>query len=60
MKGSLKNLLTRVAKGQGGFALIEMIVGVGIIAVLAAVIVLNMVGLLVMVKPARNISNGGG
>lgn len=41
MKGSLKKLLTRVAKGQGGFTLIEMIVVVGIIAVLAAVIVPN-------------------
>jgi hypothetical protein len=27
MKGSLKKLLTRVAKAHGGFALIEMIVG---------------------------------
>jgi type IV pilus assembly protein PilA len=41
MKGFLKNLMTRVAKGQGGFTLIEMIVVVGIIAVLAAVIVPN-------------------
>jgi len=59
MKGSLKKLLTRVAKAHGGFALIEMIVGVGIIAVLAALIVLNMVSLLVAVKPSRNIPNGG-
>ena len=41
MRGSLKKLMTRVAKGQGGFTLIEMIVVVGIIAVLAAVIVPN-------------------
>ena len=59
MKGSLKKLLTLVAKGQGGFALIKMILEVGIIAVLAAVIVLNMVSLLVTVKPTANIPNGG-
>lgn len=37
----MKKLLSRIAKGQGGFTLIEMIVVVGIIAVLAAVIVPN-------------------
>ena len=37
----MKKLVSRVAKGQGGFTLIEMIVVVGIIAVLAAVIVPN-------------------
>lgn len=37
----MKKLVTRIAKGQGGFTLIEMIVVVGIIAVLAAVIVPN-------------------
>lgn len=41
MKDFLKNPVTRVAKGQSGFTLIEMIVVVGIIAVLAAVIVPN-------------------
>ena len=41
MRGNLKNLVSRVRKGQGGFTLIEMIVVVGIIAVLAAVIVPN-------------------
>ena len=42
MRGNLKNLVSRVRKGQGGFTLIEMIVVVGIIAVLAAVIIPNM------------------
>jgi len=37
----MKKLVSRIAKGQGGFTLIEMIVVVGIIAVLAAVIVPN-------------------
>jgi type IV pilus assembly protein PilA len=37
----LKKFITRVARGQKGFTLIEMIVVVGIIAVLAAVIVPN-------------------
>ena len=37
----MRKLLSRIAKGQGGFTLIEMIVVVGIIAVLAAVIVPN-------------------
>ena len=37
----MKRLISRIAKGQGGFTLIEMIVVVGIIAVLAAVIVPN-------------------
>ena len=41
MSGFLKRLITRVIKGQRGFTLIEMIVVVGIIAVLAAVIVPN-------------------
>ena len=37
----MRKLISRIAKGQGGFTLIEMIVVVGIIAVLAAVIVPN-------------------
>ena len=37
----LKKFITRVARSQKGFTLIEMIVVVGIIAVLAAVIVPN-------------------
>ncbi len=37
----MKKLISRIVKGQGGFTLIEMIVVVGIIAVLAAVIVPN-------------------
>jgi type IV pilus assembly protein PilA len=37
----LKKFINRVARGQKGFTLIEMIVVVGIIAVLAAVIVPN-------------------
>ncbi len=41
MPGSLKKLLSRIHGGQKGFTLIEMIVVVGIIAVLAAVIVPN-------------------
>lgn len=42
MQGSLKKLVSRITNGQKGFTLIEMIVVVGIIAVLAAVIVPNM------------------
>ena len=41
MAGSLKRLVSRIPGGQRGFTLIEMIVVVGIIAVLAAVIVPN-------------------
>jgi prepilin-type N-terminal cleavage/methylation domain-containing protein len=41
MKEFLKKRFTGVTRGQGGFTLIEMIVVVGIIAVLAAVIVPN-------------------
>ena len=41
MAASLRNLAGRITKGQKGFTLIEMIVVVGIIAVLAAVIVPN-------------------
>ncbi|MCH7620646.1 MAG: type II secretion system protein [Chloroflexi bacterium] len=41
MAGSLKKLASRITGGQKGFTLIEMIVVVGIIAVLAAVIVPN-------------------
>ena len=41
MAGSLKKLVSRIPGGQKGFTLIEMIVVVGIIAVLAAVIVPN-------------------
>ena len=41
MASSLRNLAARITKGQKGFTLIEMIVVVGIIAVLAAVIVPN-------------------
>ena len=39
MGRSVKKLASRIAKGQGGFTLIEMIVVVSIIVVLAAVIV---------------------
>ena len=42
MKGSLKSVVFPSTRGQKGFTLIEMIVVVGIIAVLAAVIVPNM------------------
>ncbi len=41
MVGSLRKLAARIPGGQKGFTLIEMIVVVGIIAVLAAVIVPN-------------------
>ena len=41
MVGSHKKLVSRIPGGQKGFTLIEMIVVVGIIAVLAAVIVPN-------------------
>ena len=41
MAGSLKKLVSRIPGGQKGFTLIEMIVVVGIIAVLAAVIIPN-------------------
>ncbi len=41
MAGSLRKLVSRIPGGQKGFTLIEMIVVVGIIAVLAAVIVPN-------------------
>ena len=41
MAGSLKKLASRIPRGQKGFTLIEMIVVVGIIAVLAAVIIPN-------------------
>ena len=41
MAGSLRKLASRIPGGQKGFTLIEMIVVVGIIAVLAAVIVPN-------------------
>ena len=41
MAASLRNLARRINLGQKGFTLIEMIVVVGIIAVLAAVIVPN-------------------
>ena len=41
MAGSLNKLASRIPGGQKGFTLIEMIVVVGIIAVLAAVIVPN-------------------
>ncbi len=41
MFASLRNFAGRITKGQKGFTLIEMIVVVGIIAVLAAVIVPN-------------------
>ena len=41
MAGSLKKMASRITGGQKGFTLIEMIVVVGIIAVLAAVIVPN-------------------
>ncbi len=41
MAGSLRKLAARIPGGQKGFTLIEMIVVVGIIAVLAAVIVPN-------------------
>ena len=42
MKRLLGNLVKKVTRNQAGFTLIEMIVVVGIIAVLAAVIVPNM------------------
>jgi len=41
LAGSLKKLASRITGGQKGFTLIEMIVVVGIIAVLAAVIIPN-------------------
>ena len=41
MAASLRKLAGRITRGQKGFTLIEMIVVVGIIAVLAAVIVPN-------------------
>ncbi len=42
MKRTFRSLIKRVTENQAGFTLIEMIVVVGIIAVLAAVIVPNM------------------
>ncbi len=42
----VKSLIQKVSRGEGGFTLIELLIVVGILAVIAAVVVLNVGGFL--------------